>query len=294
MIRLKVRLASTEAVAKIIRVSEEIEFPMLLEKIAHRLGVPRSTHEDKEQWRLLLGGDVLIEDTQEIDDGDDLVLITSTSTQPVNVKPEVEKETTKSSSDKHSYVNRRIAKVFDNQVYFGTIDRFVKGINDNIDQINPFWHVQYDDGDEEEFYEPDLHEVLELYEKEKESDTQTNTITGPESMLNTQEDADSVEDVTEQVLKEKKRRLEDQAVEFETESENDKEQKDDEDSSSMSSDEESDFQQDDNVLDSDLSEDLEQVVQTVRESKKKKKASANKEPPLQVFVGNTVQTLRWF
>jgi hypothetical protein len=282
MIRLKVRLESTDALAKIIRVSEEIKFPMLLEKIAHRLGVPRSrsTKQERQQWRLLLGGDVLIEDTQELDDGDDLVLITIPQPQPaVKVEPEATKSSSSSlSEDKKSYVNRRIAKLFDNQVYFGTIDRFVNDDSNN----NPYWHVQYDDGDDEEFYESDLGQVLELYETEKESDTNINTNTGPEEakLNDAQDDADFIQDVTEQVLKEKKRRLEDQAIELESESETNEEQKDDEESTSSSSDDESNFQDSDDISD----DCLDQVKTTVRESNKKKKASADKEPPLQVLM----------
>ena len=288
MIRLKVRLESPNALAKILRVTEEITLPLLLEKIAHRLGVPRSSHrkEEKSHWRLLLGGDVLIEDPQEIDDGDDLVLMLNNNTQPaVKVKPEVDKETTKKSSsllqDKHTHVDRRVAKVFDKKLYFGTIDRFV----DKEDNNYSCWHVQYDDGDDEEFYESDLCKVLELYRKEKESDTHMNACL--EAKLDAQEDADFVEDVTEQVLKEKKRRLEDQAIELESDSESDKDHKDDEEYLSSDDDDESDFQEDASVFDDsdNLSEDLEQV-QTIQESKKKKKASANKnkEPPLKVLM----------
>jgi hypothetical protein len=64
--------------------------------------------------------------------------------------------------------------------------------------------------------------------RKKGSDSDTHA--GPGLKLDAQKDADFVEDVREQVLKEKKHHLEDQAVEFESDSENDKEQKDDEES----------------------------------------------------------------
>jgi hypothetical protein len=122
MIRLWVSLESADALAKIVRISEEIKFPLLLGKIAHRLGVRHSTKQEREEWHLLLSGDVLIGDSQEIDDGDNLVLMLNT--QPAKAKPEVDKESNKSFLLKDKCVSRRIAKAFDKKVrHFGAIDR---------------------------------------------------------------------------------------------------------------------------------------------------------------------------
>ena len=59
--------------------------------------------------------------------------------------------------DKKSFVNARIAKIFDDGVvYYGT----VKGFDGD------FWSVKYDDSDSEDFELPDLQRGIRLF-KEK-------------------------------------------------------------------------------------------------------------------------------
>ena len=61
------------------------------------------------------------------------------------------------SSDPLSFVRQRISKDFDGGSFFGTILKY-----DNSE--NPsFWHVEYDDGDEEDFNKRDLMKALRHY-----------------------------------------------------------------------------------------------------------------------------------
>ena len=61
------------------------------------------------------------------------------------------------SSDPLSFVRQRISKDFDGDSFFGTILQY-----DNSE--NPaFWHVEYDDGDEEDFSKRDLMKALRHY-----------------------------------------------------------------------------------------------------------------------------------
>ena len=53
----------------------------------------------------------------------------------------------------HKYVGCRVAKYFKTELYFGTISIY-----------NDYYRVVYDDGDEEDLDEEDLHEALELYQ----------------------------------------------------------------------------------------------------------------------------------
>ena len=73
MIRVTVRFESSKSIGKILRFDESITFDALLVKIAHKLGLDVSNS----QYQLLLGGGkhVIVEDTNEIEHGDDLILI---------------------------------------------------------------------------------------------------------------------------------------------------------------------------------------------------------------------------
>ena len=77
------------------------------------------------------------------------------------------------------YINSRIAKVFfvegsnnasseekKTDIFFGTVDRLRLTHNDTI----PLWHVQYDDGDEEEFFGDELVKVLKFYKRNRDND----------------------------------------------------------------------------------------------------------------------------
>jgi hypothetical protein len=61
------------------------------------------------------------------------------------------------SSDPRRFVRQRISKDFDGSSFFGTIMEY-----DNTE--NPsFWHVEYDDGDEEDYTKKDLIQALKHY-----------------------------------------------------------------------------------------------------------------------------------
>ncbi|KAL3782164.1 hypothetical protein HJC23_004527 [Cyclotella cryptica] len=61
------------------------------------------------------------------------------------------------SSEPKSFVRLRVAKDFDGVTYFGTVMEY-------DDSEEPaFWHIQYDDGDEEDYSKKDLIQALKLY-----------------------------------------------------------------------------------------------------------------------------------
>eukprot|EP00584_Thalassiosira_punctigera_P006535 CAMPEP_0172538208 /NCGR_PEP_ID=MMETSP1067-20121228/9646_1 /TAXON_ID=265564 ORGANISM="Thalassiosira punctigera, Strain Tpunct2005C2" /NCGR_SAMPLE_ID=MMETSP1067 /ASSEMBLY_ACC=CAM_ASM_000444 /LENGTH=758 /DNA_ID=CAMNT_0013323661 /DNA_START=132 /DNA_END=2408 /DNA_ORIENTATION=+ len=62
------------------------------------------------------------------------------------------------SSDPRSFVRRRIAKDFDGELYFGTIMEY------DDSETPVYWHVEYDDGDEEDYSKKDLIKALKYYE----------------------------------------------------------------------------------------------------------------------------------
>jgi len=67
--------------------------------------------------------------------------------------------------DPKSYVNRRLCKYFgenESDLFFGVIASYDEKVN--------FWHVDYDDGDEEEYDEDDVKQGLALYERNKDLD----------------------------------------------------------------------------------------------------------------------------
>lgn len=55
------------------------------------------------------------------------------------------------------YVGRRVAKNFGEEIYFGKISKYAAE--------SSYWHVVYDDGDEEDYNEKDLRQALKLYEE---------------------------------------------------------------------------------------------------------------------------------
>lgn len=73
------------------------------------------------------------------------------------------------SSDPHSFVRKRVSKDFDGSTYFGTIMEY-----DNTE--NPaFWHIEYDDGDEEDYTKKDLIQALRHYAIHGKYDSDKNT-----------------------------------------------------------------------------------------------------------------------
>jgi hypothetical protein len=66
-------------------------------------------------------------------------------------------------SEAESYIGRRMARTFDNQVYHGTVTRFIK--------THRLWKISYDDGDKEEMDFEELSYAMDLYNgKIKETD----------------------------------------------------------------------------------------------------------------------------
>ena len=66
-------------------------------------------------------------------------------------------------------VGRRVAKVFDEGIFFGTIREFLPvGSVEGVP--NDLWSILYDDEDEEDLAHEDIKAMLALYEKEKKND----------------------------------------------------------------------------------------------------------------------------
>lgn len=65
-------------------------------------------------------------------------------------------------SEAKKYIGTRIAKLFDGEVYFGSITQY----NENTQ----FWHVVYDDNDKEDYDPRDLEEAGKLYRQERKRD----------------------------------------------------------------------------------------------------------------------------
>jgi len=68
-------------------------------------------------------------------------------------------------SEPYCFVGRRVSKYFDGECFFGKITKC------DDTKPPPFWHVVYDDGDEEDFSSRDLIKALEHYEKHGKDDT---------------------------------------------------------------------------------------------------------------------------
>lgn len=62
-------------------------------------------------------------------------------------------------SNPRDFVRQRVAKDFDGETYFG----FVTEYDDT--EPPPFWHVEYDDGDEEDYSKKDLIKALKYHKK---------------------------------------------------------------------------------------------------------------------------------
>ena len=68
------------------------------------------------------------------------------------------------SKDPRSFVRKRVAKDFDGERYFGTVMFY----DDN--DHPPFWHIEYDDGDEEDYSKNDLVIGLKHYMSNEDKD----------------------------------------------------------------------------------------------------------------------------
>lgn len=69
-------------------------------------------------------------------------------------------------ADPHSFIGQRAAKAFGKDIFYGKIDKFTA----ESDGEEEFWHITYDDGDDEEYDAEDLKVALTLYEKVKAKD----------------------------------------------------------------------------------------------------------------------------
>jgi len=79
-------------------------------------------------------------------------------------------EVEEAQSDPRSLIGKRIAKEFDEGVFFGSIEEYLPaGSVDDADV--EMWSVKYDDEDEEDLPKEDIMEMLSLYAKEKHNDT---------------------------------------------------------------------------------------------------------------------------
>lgn len=84
---------------------------------------------------------------------------------PLAKKKKVEKP------DPESFKGKRAAKAFGKEIFYGTIDKFTA----EVDGEDEFWHITYDDGDDEEYDGNDLKIALNLYEKVKAKDPSPST-----------------------------------------------------------------------------------------------------------------------
>ena len=75
----------------------------------------------------------------------------------VDAKEEGEGEEKTSNASINKHINARVAKNFDDGLFFGTITKYDGNAN--------FWFVLYDDGDSEQFDKRDLNKALRLYKK---------------------------------------------------------------------------------------------------------------------------------
>lgn len=66
-------------------------------------------------------------------------------------------ESTVRQGNTSSFVGQRVAKDFDSDLHFGTVKRY-----DN-DESPAYWHVEYDDGDSEDYSKKDLTKALSYY-----------------------------------------------------------------------------------------------------------------------------------
>jgi hypothetical protein len=83
--------------------------------------------------------------------------------------------------DPTEFINQRVAKWFEDELYFGTIE----SISNQGDGVETWWHVLYDDDDQEDFDIRQLRKALKDYEENKSSD--------PKKKVNTATDRDAMD-----------------------------------------------------------------------------------------------------
>lgn len=70
-------------------------------------------------------------------------------------------------ADPQAYVTRRVAKYFGKILYFGTVVYFIPPAENEDEGL---WHIQYDDGDNEDYYALELAKFLKLYSQHESED----------------------------------------------------------------------------------------------------------------------------
>ena len=209
MIQVRVKSNSTASRARTLRFETSLEFPLLLKKIASKLGVSScSTCNEKDnetnqqdEFQLYLGGDVLVQDTSEIDEGDELVLV-EYGKEPIIPK----KSPRKNKSDTlQSLIGKRVAKHFyvdlqqgdTTQIFLGTVTEYFEPLG--------VWRIRYDDGDSEDMARKDLQNALKLYKQNKHLDEDIKT---EQRDLEANSDKEDIQDVTDEMLEKREAKKE--------------------------------------------------------------------------------------
>jgi len=74
------------------------------------------------------------------------------------------------------YINLRVAKRFDDDIYFGTIVKYIPPGEDGEDDAEEeYWHIKYDDDDAEDLELEELEAGLELYKRYKKKEEKNST-----------------------------------------------------------------------------------------------------------------------
>jgi len=81
----------------------------------------------------------------------------------------------KASSNGRVYLNRRVAKRFVDGTYYGSVSSYIASASDGEGEADALWHVDYDDGDSEDYDKTDLCRALLLYNRVKKSDNTNNS-----------------------------------------------------------------------------------------------------------------------
>jgi len=82
------------------------------------------------------------------------------------------------------YVGSRVAKDSDGTIYRGTVTKYTAGNRgNNGNETEALWHVQYDDGDEEDFNRQELLDAIALHQREESSDSKLGAPVSIESSI---------------------------------------------------------------------------------------------------------------
>lgn len=96
--------------------------------------------------------------------------------EPVSKRPRAESlplgERAKPTSSGKEYLNQRVAKTFNGTLHFGSVKEFIPS-EESPDKVE-FWHILYDDGDEEDFEWKELSRYLKKYKDNAAKDTKPN------------------------------------------------------------------------------------------------------------------------